>query len=272
MALRVNHVTRPAFGMDDRAMDTDSTAALLQPVDRGVFSTADLEGLPGPVVRYLSSVIAAGTPTSGAARITMRGHIKVGRWLPFTATEVLDPRHGFLWSARVAGGLIRGCDRYLAGAARIEWKLLGCVPLMRAAGPDVVRSAAGRAAGESVWVPTSTLPRHGVRWDVFDDTTLTAQFAVNAEPVAVNYRLDGDGRVRSVAFDRWGDPRRTGSYGWHPFGGELAQHRTFAGVTVPTVGRIGWHYGTDLWADGEFFRFTITKLEFPALDDRTGAR
>jgi hypothetical protein len=34
------------------------------------------------------------------------------------------------------------------------------------------------------------------------------------------------------------------------------------GVTIPSSGRVGWHFGTDRWPDdGEFFRFTITRYE-----------
>jgi len=272
MAVTASDVAMPAEPIDDRASDAEVADALLNSADRGAFNEADVADLPARVARHLASVIAPGTPTAGIATITMRGHIKVGRWLPFSATEILDPCRGFVWSARVAGGVIAGSDRYLAGAGRTEWKVLGLVPLMRAGGPDVARSAVGRAAGESVWVPTAMLPRHGVRWSVRGATTLTSEFAVDGVAVTVTYGLGGDGRVQSVALERWGDPDRTGSYGWHPFGGEVGAHRTFAGLTVPTAGRIGWHYGTDRWPDGEFFRFTITNLELPALDHPASAR
>ena len=44
-----------------------------------------------------------GTPFSPARsgidgfRLRMTGHIKIGRWLPFRAEEVLSPREGFVW-------------------------------------------------------------------------------------------------------------------------------------------------------------------------------
>ena len=83
----------------------------------------------------------------------------------------------------------------------------------------------------------------------------------------VRLQLDDTGRITSFVFDRWGDPDRTGVWAWHPFGGEITGHRTFAGVTIPATGRIGWFFGTDRWPDGEFFRYRITDLDLVTAHD-----
>src|SRR5215211_5442875 len=70
---------------------------LLRPAEPGEFTAAELEGLPEPARRHLAQAIAPGAPLATSARLRMRGHIKVGRWLPFRAREVLDPHHGFVW-------------------------------------------------------------------------------------------------------------------------------------------------------------------------------
>ena len=44
----------------------------------------------------------------------MRGSIRLGRWLPFRARQVLNPHVGFIWAARV-GEVIAGSDQYLDG-------------------------------------------------------------------------------------------------------------------------------------------------------------
>jgi adenylate cyclase len=67
--------------------------------------------------------------------------------------------------------------------------------------------------------------------------------------------------LRRIVFQRWGDPDRTGSFGLHPCGGEVAASATFGGVTVPSEGRAGWFYGTERWAEGEFFRYQLTSVE-----------
>ncbi len=189
----------------------------------------------------------------------MRGAIKLGVWLPFKAREVVAPHRGFVWPARAAG-LIAGADQYLDGIGAMDWKLAGIIPVARASGPDVSRSAAGRCGSEAAWVPTSLLPRFGVRWTAETDTHIVAAYQVDDTPIAVHHRLDDQGRPRSTTFDRWGDPARTGTWGWTRFGGEFSAYRTFDGVTVPSEGRLGWFYGTHRWADGEFFRYRITQL------------
>lgn len=65
----------------------------------------------------------------------------------------------------------------------------------------------------------------------------------------------------SVSFDRWGDPDSTGTWAYHPFGFEVTGWTTFGPVTIPAAGRAGWHYGTQRWAEGEFFRCRITHHE-----------
>jgi hypothetical protein len=230
-----------------------------------LFRAAELDGLPEPVRRYLKTGIAAGTPLATGVRLRMRGRIKVGRWLPFRARQVLNPHEGFIWAARAAG-VIAGSDRYVDGAGAMNWKLAGLVNVAHADGPDVSRSAAGRAGVEGICVPTALLPRFGVTWSVHDEAHVTARHHLGSTPIDINLHLDPEGRIRSVAFDRWGDPDQTGSWDWHPFGGEITGYRTFAGLTVPSAGRLGWHYGTDRWAAGEFFRYQITSLQLPSAD------
>lgn len=59
--------------------------ALEQPTT-GVFTDEELDGLPEPAARYSRAAIAPGTPLAQTARITMRGRIKLKKWLRFAAT------------------------------------------------------------------------------------------------------------------------------------------------------------------------------------------
>lgn len=232
----------------------------LEPATSAVFTESELDGLPAPVQRYLRAAIAPGTPLAVAARIRMRGRIKLGRWVPFHGRELLAPMDGFRWNARAAG-ILSGFDSFAEGRGEMRWKLLGLVPVLRAGGPNVTRSAAGRAAAEAIWLPTALLPRFGVRWEALDDRHLVASYRIGAVEIEAHQWIDADGRLLSMVFDRWGDPWRTGTWGWYPFGGEVTAHRTFDGLTIPSSGRFGWCYGTDEWSAGEFFRYEITALQ-----------
>ncbi|MFF5213580.1 DUF6544 family protein [Streptosporangium sp. NPDC000396] len=233
------------------------------------FTEAEIAGLPAPVRKHLGAAIAPGTPLAVAARLRMRGGIKLGGWLPFHARQVLVPHRGFVWTARVAA-LIAGSDHYAEGRGGMDWKAAGLVRLAHAEGDDVSRSCAERAGAEACWIPTSLLPRFGAEWSADDDTHVSVSHAIDGRGVRTRYELTADGRIRSFVFDRWGDPGNTGSWGRHPFGGEITAWATFGGITIPSAGRVGWFFGTDRWADGEFFRYRITRLQL-VTPERHGA-
>lgn len=99
-----------------------------------------------------------------------------------------------------------------------------------------------------------------MRWPAQDAHHITAHHEVADVPIDAAYELGEAGQVRSIAFDPWGDPDRTGAWDWHRFGGTFTSQATFAGLTIPSVGRLGWHHGTERWCSGEFFRYRITDL------------
>src|SRR5918999_3339880 len=181
----------------------DIRRQLARPPAPAGFSGAELDGRPQVVRRHLRAAIGPGTPLASSAQLGMRGQLRLGRWLPFQAEQVLAPHHGFYWAARVAG-VISGFDRYLDGRGELRWKLRGVVPVTRAEGQDVARSAVGRVAGEAMWLPTALLPRFGVAWEATDDRHVTARFALEGIAVNLHYGLADDGRIGSVSFDRWG--------------------------------------------------------------------
>lgn len=129
------------------------------------FEPDSISGLPDPARRYLQHAIAPGTPLASAVRLRMHGEIKLGKWLAFTAEEVIHWGQGFLWKASVRqnGIPIWGFDRLVAGQGAMRWKLLGLIPVMTASGPDVTRSSAGRMMAESMWLP-SVLVREEAVW------------------------------------------------------------------------------------------------------------
>jgi hypothetical protein len=189
----------------------------------------------------------------------MRGRIKLGRWLPFRARQLLVPHQGTVWAARIAG-IIRGSDHYVDGDGGMDWKLLGVVRVAHADGPDVARSAAERAAGESIWTPAATVADPSA-WQAIDDRRLLVHLDVDGHTVELHHELDHQGRLHRSQFDRWGDPDNEGSWALRPFGVEITGHRSFDGVTIPHRGRAGWHFGTDRWPAGVFFEFEITRYQ-----------
>jgi len=106
------------------------------------FDPAMISGFPEPAHRWLRHAIAPGTPLWGSVELTMHGRIKLGRWRPFTARQVLSPPGGYTWAAtaRLAGLPVTGYDRLSSGAGEMRWRLLRLFPVLTAAGPDITRS------------------------------------------------------------------------------------------------------------------------------------
>jgi hypothetical protein len=139
------------------------------PVPTRRFTSDTVSGLDEPVGRYFSHAISDGAALPKGMRMAMSGRIKVGLWLPFTAEQTVDGR-SFTWCARVGRGPLtplRVTDRYADAAGSTEGRLLGRVTLFHAEDVNTARSAATRAAIESVvFAPPSVLPDRGVAWRV----------------------------------------------------------------------------------------------------------
>lgn len=229
------------------------------------FDPAMTESLPEPARRWLTHVIAPGTPLARAVTLHMRGHIRLGRWIRFRAVQVHAPPAGFIWAARVRWGPVwlGGYDRYLDATGEMRWRLFGRIPVMSASGPDLDRSAAGRVALDSLLVPTAWL-QEAVTWRTGDnDDTAVAEWHVGDQTLPVTLTVGPDGALRSLTMPRWAQP---GGHPWgeYPCGGTFAGETDFGGVKLSRTIRAGYFYGTDKWDSpaGEFFRAEITQARF----------
>jgi hypothetical protein len=126
-------------------------------LDPAAFDPAMVSDLPEPVRRYLMHAIAPRTPLWQSVEISMIGHIKIGKWRPFAASQVVAPGRGYIWAAdaRLFGVPVIGYDRLSGGTGEMRWRLLDLVPVVSTDGPDMTRSAAGRLASEIALIPTA---------------------------------------------------------------------------------------------------------------------
>ncbi|MGE5169875.1 MAG: DUF6920 family protein [Rudaea sp.] len=227
------------------------------PASTRVFDPRQVADRPALVQRYLLRAIAPGTLLASAVRLRMHGAIKVKRWRPFRAEQVIVAGRGSIWRARVkvGGTAIRGFDRFVDGEGAMRWKLCGTFPVARASGADVSRSAAGRFAAESVWLP-SLLCDDRVAWRVDAAGLAHAQLPIGDTAMDIALALS-QGSVQSVALSRWGNPEG-GAFREVAFGAHVDQEATFDGYTIPVRLRVGWHFGTERFeGEGLFFRVTI---------------
>ena len=219
-----------------------------------------LAGTDEPVRRYFSHAIGDGAALPIGVRMAMSGRIKVGLWLPFTAEQTVDGR-SFTWRARVGRGRLtplRVIDRYADAVGSTEGRLLGRVTLFHAEDVNTARSAATRAAIESVvFAPPSVLPGRGVAWRAETDDVIVACFDLPPERPEVRLRIDEHGAIRSVSALRWGNADEK-TFQRIPFGGTIHAERRFADLVLPSTLSVGWWYETPRYAP--FFRATITTV------------
>jgi hypothetical protein len=227
------------------------------------FQADDASHLPEPAQRYLKHAIAPGTLLARAVRLRMHGEIKLQQWLPFKAEQAIVWGRGFIWSATVHiyGMPIRGFDRLVDSEGAMRWKLLGLIPVMKASGPDITRSAAGRVAGESMWLP-SVLCGEDVSWTEPDLSHLHASLTAHGEATELELFVDERGKLKSIRYPRWGNPGDS-EFRYVDFGALVEGESTFGGYTIPSRLRVGWYFGTDRFeSEGEFFRATIDGVQY----------
>jgi hypothetical protein len=218
------------------------------------FDPAAITGLPEPARRWLGHAIAPGTPLWSSVELTMHGQIKLGRWRPFTARQVLTPPDGYLWAARtrLAGLPVTGFDRLGSGGGEMRWRLMRLIPVQNGSGPDVTRSAYGRLAGEIVLIPTAFRHASWSYGERANTTVATWQFDDDTE--AAELEVKPNGRLAEVRISRWGNPEGA-PFGRYPFGVRIEAESRFGGITIPTVFRAAW-------GENEFLRAEITGAVF----------
>jgi hypothetical protein len=230
---------------------------------RCTFPPERVATLPLAARRYLSHAVAPGSPMASAVRLRMRGEIRLGRWLPFTAEQVIREDGQMIWRAtlRAFGLPIRGSDRFVDGHGAMRWSLLGLIPVVAASGPDITRSAIGRVQAESIWLPSGMCSDH-VAWMESGPNRASAGLSIHGERAQLDIEIEDTGRLRTISMDRWGNPENRGFH-YARFGGIVEDERTFGGNTIPTRLRIGWHFGSDRFeSEGEFFRVSVEEATY----------
>lgn len=230
--------------------------------DMAPFDPAMVDGLPEPARRYLLWAIAPGTPPARGIELEMHGTIRLAPDrdpLPMTATQFLAPLVEFTWQARTHGGLmrIRGFDRYTGGEGEMRWKLFGVIPVMRASGPDITRSAAGRLAMESVMAPWALAPGRGAAWETVDEDRALFRMRVGEEEVATTLTVAADGRPVRASAMRWRGDAGPDGPGYLRFDVEMEGEMQAGGYRIPRRLVAGWRLGEE---DGfAFFDATLER-------------
>jgi hypothetical protein len=252
----------------DRRTDARTWASLADlPQPEGTFDPAMVANLPDPARRYFLYTIAPGTALHTTAVIEMGGEIGMGTraapgYRPMRARQILSPR-GFVWE--LDAGLIGGSDGMTPDTSWTRFRLAGLLPIVRVGGnADHFRSAFGRVVAEGTfWTPAALLPGPGITWEAVDADT--ARVTVTARGLAqpVEITVAPDGRPLRVVLPRWSNANPDKAWRLQPFGGDLAEFRSFEGYRLPTAVDGGNLIGTEDYFP--FFKARVSAIRFADL-------
>ncbi len=217
-----------------------------------------LRHYPDPVAKFFHYHLPEGIPNHHYAEVPMKGIIKLVNWANFRSTLYSQPFKGFLWQARVKMGIlpVAGYDYFLMGQGAMQWTAFGVIPVMKADGPDVSRSAEGRARMEALFAP-HLLIHPDISWEVISENEITATWKINQEEQPLHLIIGNDGSLKEAYIQRWGNPGGVKEFGYHTFGVKIEAEMKYKGTLIPAKGNAGWWFGTDQYKDGEFFRFEV---------------
>ena len=253
----------------DRRTDARTWAALAAlPQPQGTFDPAMVAALPDPARRYFLYTIAPGTPLRTAAVIGMGGEIGMGDkaapgYRPMRARQILAPPAGFVWE--LDAGMIGGSDGMTPDSSWTRFRLAGLVPVVRVGGnADHFRSAFGRAVAEGIfWTPAAFLPGPGIAWEPVGADTARVTVTAHGLSQSVEITVAPDGQPLRVVLPRWSNVNAQKEWRLQPFGGDLADFRTFEGYRLPTTVDGGNHIGTEDYFP--FFKARVTAIRFTDL-------
>ncbi|WP_200883038.1 DUF6544 family protein [Massilia sp. BSC265] len=236
-----------------------------------LFSRQMVKDLPDAARRYFLFTIAEGTALRQVSEIRMSGEICLGSKAdpacrPMQASQILASPHGFIWSVEAGTGIMHivGSDGMLADRSWTRFWLGGILPVVRAGGDsNHLRASFGRVVAEAAfWAPASLLPGKGVDW-VEGNTPNQARAIVRRGSLTQTLDIDiaDDGRPLRVLIPRWSNVNPEKEWRLQPFGGTLAEFRSFGGFTLPTRVDGGNHMGTADYFP--FFRARVESITFP---------
>jgi hypothetical protein len=214
------------------------------------YDPIELEGLPGPVARYLGAALRAGQPVVRRAAIAWRGEFNLGapgkdNWRRFSAEQWFSTMQpGFVWNARMAlapGLTVLVRDALVRGRASMRAAVLGLVGVADSAGTEALAVAAlQRYLAEAAWFPTALLPCQGTAWTALGADRALATMRSGGVHASAEFQFGADGWIESVfvpdrLFDDGKNPPEP-----RPWRGRYDRYEQRGGHCVPTASEVEW--------------------------------
>lgn len=209
------------------------------------FSRDELEGLPGPVVRYFQFALTPGQQRVRRARFSQKGEfaMRAGEWKAFTASEYFSVSPpAFVWDANIRMIPLLPVhvrDGYIGGEGVMYGKLAALVLVVNQRGtPEMASGELLRYLAETVWLPTALLPSAGVSWSPVSDTVAIATLTDGRTTAALNVHFGGHGEIVRIEAMRYRDV--DGAPVLTPWVGHFSDYQRANGMMIPMSGDVEW--------------------------------
>lgn len=236
----------------EREVDTLTTPD--QPPAIRVVTDADLAPLPAPVQRYLRAVGVVGHPRVASLHLRLHGRIRSAPdapWMPIVAEQVntlVPPARLFYLDARMFGLPVTGLHRYLDGAAAMDVRLLGLVPVAHDEGAAMTHAETVTFCNDLCLFAPAALIEPAFAWTAVSDREAGVRFTLGAQTIDATLTFGADGRLADFVSDDRGHAAAEGpSTAGQRWSTPITAYRRFGPFTLIGQGEARWHAPSGTW-------------------------
>lgn len=237
------------------------TASLTATTDRaqGLFSEADIAGLPVPVQKYFRYCGYIGTPKMSYAKVAYQDvDFALGKDKPLIKIDytqynfVNKPNRIAYIDSSMYGIPFEGMDGYVEGAGSMKGVIAKLYTLFDQTGQAMDKSGLVTFLSESLMVPNAALQEY-IAWEPIDD--LHAKATINCYGISASgiFTFNEKGEMVSFATDDREAAAMDGTSEKVKWSVVCSEYRETDGIRKPTVFRAIWNYddGDLVYFNGE---------------------
>lgn len=228
-----------------------------------IITESDIEHLPAPVKRWLTSAQVVGKEKAYIVRLKQTGEMRTGNdkpWMPFSAEQYFSTeKPGFIWKAKVNMAPLVNMvarDKYDQGKGNMLIKALSFLTIGDSYGKEMDQGTALRFLAEMIWFPTGALSDY-ISWEAIDDLSARATIRYGDVTASATFNYDEYGDPVSFEAQRYG--QFDGKYSMETWAGVTKEMKEFNGIRIPSQGDVTWKLKTGNFT---WLNWTITDVEY----------
>ena len=243
---------RTAF-RDDVRDALNGMAPALSPV-----TNAQLMRLPQAVQRYLHAAGVIGQPRVANFRTRLHGRIRSdadSRWMPVRAeqyTFVRERKRFFYLTSSMFGVPVQGYHRYADGAASMDIRADGLLPIVSLAGAELFQSETVTFLNDMCLFAPATLLDPVLVWEELDGDSVRVTFRNAGVAVSAELSFNSSGQLIDFVSD---ERYRASSDGAHMtrlrWSTPIASYRAFGPLRLWSGAEARWHTAEGSFAYAE---------------------